>query len=175
MNIRPRLMGKTIFKDIRGKFCESFNKSYWDSKGINFVADYVSWSRKKALRGLHYQTVEPQGKLVSVVNGSIYDFCVDVRDNDPNTFGHCYWFILLSESFSLWIPPGFAHGYISLENGTIVTYKTTSHRHAKHEVVIRYDDPSINLAHCIKHRGPFILSEKDKAGIWLKDAPRVRI
>ncbi len=166
----PMVIKKDSHKDNRGTFCEMFNAAYWDEKDIRFVTDNWSWSHENVFRGLHYQTVNPQGKLVSVASGTILDICVDVRKGS-SWFGESYWYVL-SQSLcaQLWIPPGFAHGYLSLSD-TVVIYKATQYRHTESEVVIRYDDPMLNLM----LPSMVIVSEKDSHGILLADAPKVKI
>jgi dTDP-4-dehydrorhamnose 3,5-epimerase len=166
----PMIITKDRHRDSRGTFCEMFNAAYWDEKGIRFVTDNWSWSRENVFRGLHYQTVNPQGKLVSVADGVILDICVDVREGS-DCYGKSYWYALSgSLAAQLWIPPGFAHGYLALSDA-IVIYKTTQYRHEEFEVVIRYDDPALGLQ--LPDR--VIVSEKDRNGILLADAPRVKV
>ena len=166
----PTIIKKEKFTDNRGTFCEMFNAAYWDEKGIRFVTDNWSWSHENVFRGLHYQTVNPQGKLVSVASGTILDICVDVRKGS-SWFGESYWYVL-SQSLcaQLWIPPGFAHGYLAISDA-IVIYKATQYRHEESEVVIRYNDLWLNL----QLPEQIIVSDKDKNGIPLRDAPQIRI
>ena len=166
----PRLLCLPSFGDHRGSFCEVFNAHEWQVRGIEFVTDYCALSHRGVFRGYHYQTRYPQGKLVTVVRGAIMDICVDVRNN-PDTFGATYCYQLDSKHcHQFWVPPGFAHGYLSLRKDTIVAYKATQYRHAESEVVISYSDvPGITLPRNT------IVSAKDQTGIPLRDAPRVRI
>jgi dTDP-4-dehydrorhamnose 3,5-epimerase len=169
---QPRLIKSPVYHDNRGTFCESFRASDWEEHGIKFVTDSYSWSYPNVFRGFHYQTVNPQGKLVSVIHGCIYDICIDVRDGSDNRFGACYHFVLRDdEDEQLWIPPGFAHGYCARRTNAVVMYKATQYRNVGSEVVIGYDDPHIN----IRFPNPLIVSHKDSNGIFLKDAPRVRV
>ena len=166
----PMIINKDRHKDARGTFCEMFNAAYWDEKGIRFVTDNWSWSRENVFRGLHYQTVNPQGKLVSVVDGIILDVCVDVRCGSDD-LGKSYWYALSgSVGAQLWIPPGFAHGYLAISDA-IVIYKATQYRHEESEVVIMYNDLWLNL----QLPEQIIVSDKDKNGIPLRDAPQIRI
>lgn len=167
----PHIIYNEPFHDHRGYFLESFKAEEWKRKGIEFVTDNHAMSHKDVFRGLHYQTLFPQGKLITMMSGSVFDFCVDVRDT-PTGFGEIHTFFLSAGNFQqLWIPPGFAHGYLATEDNTIMTYKATQYRHTASEVVIRWDDPrlEINLPRMA------CMSGRDKNGIYLKHAPRIRI
>ena len=159
----------TVFEDGRGWFMESFNESrfYEGLKDLGlsipspFVQDNHSYSKKGVLRGLHYQ-VHPhaQGKLVRVTQGAAYDVVVDIRESSP-TFGQWVSVELnTNNKFSLWIPEGFAHGFLALEEGTHFLYKTTDSYHKECERSIRWDDP--NLAIDWPMRNEFGLNEKDR-------------
>lgn len=155
-----------IYEDNRGLFFESFNNckiSASIGKDIQFVQDNHSISKKGVLRGLHYQAPPySQGKLVRVIRGKVYDVAVDIR-RSSNTFGE--WFgIELSEKNrkQLWIPDGFAHGFVSLSENTEVVYKVTNYYKPEFERVISWDDQTISVDWPIKH--PIIISEKDKNG-----------
>lgn len=154
-----------VFKDDRGFFFESFNK-------LNFVHEFVqdnhSYSTQGVLRGLHYQVVKPQGKLVRAAVGSILDVAVDIRKSSPN-FGKWVAEILSAENFKqLWVPPGFAHGFIVLTKQAEVLYKTTEYWHKEHDRSIRWNDPELNIDWYAMDYP--ILSEKDAAAPFLKDA-----
>ena len=137
-----------VFNDNRGYFFESFQKKrYIEIASLNseFVQDNISKSEKGTLRGLHFQKNKPQGKLVSVVKGAVYDVAVDLRKISP-TFGQ--WIgVILSESNhnQLWIPPGFAHGFITLENDTIFSYKCTDYYDPQDEGGIIWNDSTLNI------------------------------
>ena len=137
-----------VFGDERGFFFESFNrKLFADAVGLpaDFVQDNHSRSAMGVLRGLHYQIHHPQGKLVRVVRGSVFDVAVDVRKSSPN-FGR--WVgIELSEKnhYQLWVPPGFAHGFLVLSESADFLYKTTDYWHSEHERCIRWNDPTIGI------------------------------
>ena len=151
-----------VFEDDRGYFFESYNKEEFLKHGINqnFVQDNESKSGKGVLRGLHFQKPPfAQGKLVRVIKGAVLDVAVDLRKNSP-TYGQWY-SIELSESNKLmyWIPPGFAHGFLTLENDTIFFYKCTNFYNKESEGSIRWDDPDLNIKWGIKNP---ILSGKDK-------------
>ena len=123
-----KIITPQLFSDQRGVFFETFKKSLFDEHNINvtFVQENRSVSRKKVIRGLHYQK-EPkaQGKLVSVQCGKIFDVAVDIRKNSPTFLKHKSMVLDGETGIMIWIPPGFAHGFLSLEDHTTVTYKTT--------------------------------------------------
>lgn len=160
MVLEPR-----VFADERGAFFESFNLSrFREATGleVDFVQDNHSISHKNVLRGLHYQ-VDPhaQGKLVRVVHGAAWDVAVDIREGSP-TYGKWAAVELSAQNRKqFWIPPGFAHGFLALEDGTEFLYKTTRYWHAQSERTIRWDDPAIGVEWPIE--GEPVLSEKDAA------------
>ena len=138
-----------VFGDARGFFFESFNqKAFNEATGLNetFVQDNHSRSAKGVLRGLHYQLQQPQGKLVRVVRGAVFDVAVDIRKSSP-TFG--YWAgVELSEDNhrQLWVPAGFAHGFLVLSESADFLYKTTDYYAPAHERCIAWNDPAIGIA-----------------------------
>ena len=145
--IQPRRLG-----DSRGWFAEVFNQSTFSSAGLptQFAQDNQSFSVKGVLRGLHYQFTRPQGKLVRVLSGHIWDVAVDLRRNSPD-FGKWAGFHLRTESPSdqlqlLWIPEGFAHGFLVLSDTAEVLYKTTDFYHPTGERSILWSDPTLNIA-----------------------------
>lgn len=154
-----------VFEDDRGFFYESFNENdYKEHLGsaIHFVQDNISSSKKHVLRGLHFQD-EPfsQGKLVSVLKGKVLDVAVDIRKESP-TFGQYHAVELSFENkLQFWIPKGFAHGFLSLEEDTIFSYKCSNYYSPKHERTLMWNDPA--LAIDWKLNNPLI-SEKDKIG-----------
>lgn len=160
------------FADDRGAFFESYNaREFADVTGldIDFVQDNQSLSRKGVVRGLHYQAPpHGQGKLVRVVTGSVFDVAVDLRRSSP-TFGRWAGLELSAQNrLQFWIPAGFAHGFVALEENTTFLYKVTTFRVAESERTIRWDDSSIGIAW-----PPFgmpILSAKDASGGSLADA-----
>lgn len=158
-----------IFQDERGVFLESWNKKYFEKINLssNFKQDNISISKKNVLRGLHIQTSpESQLKLVQVIKGSVLDVIVDLRYNSP-TFGEHIKFILNSkERKMIYIPEGLAHGFLSLENNTIFSYKCNKYYNPKHDITIKWSDPDLNINWEIKNP---IISKKDKKGISLKD------
>jgi dTDP-4-dehydrorhamnose 3,5-epimerase len=144
--IQPRRLG-----DSRGWFAEVFNQSTFSSAGLpsQFVQDNQSFSAKGVLRGLHYQFIKPQGKLIRVLSGHIWDVAVDLRRNSPD-FGKWAGFHLQAESPSdqlqlLWIPEGFAHGFLVLSETAEVLYKTTDFYYPAGERSILWNDPTLNI------------------------------
>ena len=160
-----------VFGDARGFFFESFNqKAFQDATGVNasFVQDNHSRSVKGVLRGLHYQIRQPQGKLVRVVRGSAYDVVVDLRKSS-STFGR--WVgVELSEDnqLQLWVPPGFAHGFLVTTDSADFLYKATDYYAPEHERCIAWDDPEIGIEWPIDDAPS--LSAKDQAGVKLANA-----
>ena len=154
---------KDTFKDNRGYFRELFLNKNIKRK---FPFDVMSYSKKNVLRGLHLQLKKPQGKLVTVLRGKIFDVALDCRKNSK-TFGK-YFSIILSENenISLYIPEGFAHGFCSLSDNTIMHYKCTNYRDQRSETGIIWNDYEINIKWPIKNP---ILSKKDKSNISFKN------
>lgn len=153
-----------VFKDERGSFFESFNeKIFEDTTGItaNFVQDNQSQSSKGVLRGLHFQTGEDaQAKLVSVAKGKVLDVCVDIRKNSV-TYGKCFSVILDDVNRKqLYIPRGFAHGFLVLEENTIFSYKCDNYYNKLAESGIIYNDKTLNIDWDF-NEGELIISEKD--------------
>lgn len=158
-----------VFYDERGFFLESFRKEEFEKNGINFdfVQDNISFSKKGVIRGLHYQLhPRAQGKLVKCIKGKILDVAVDIRINSP--FYKKFVAIELStdNNFMLFIPPGFAHGFLALED-SFVLYKTTDYYSKEHDTGIIYNDKEINIKWPIDSP---ILSEKDRKLPPLKEA-----
>lgn len=139
----------TVYGDARGFFTESFNqKVFLEATGVtlNFVQDNHSRSSQGVLRGLHYQLVCPQGKLVRVAQGAVFDVAVDVRKSSPN-FGKWVGVELTEDNHrQLWVPPGFAHGFLVLSERADFLYKTTDYYAPQHDRGIRWDDPEIGIA-----------------------------
>ena len=160
-----------VFGDDRGFFFESFNQqTFQNLTGVkaNFVQDNHSKSAANVLRGLHYQIEQAQGKLVRVTAGEVFDVAVDIR-RQSSTF--CKWvgLILSAENKrQLWVPPGFAHGFVVLKDNTEFLYKTTDYYAPQHERCIRWDDPTIGIEWPIV-QAP-ILSSKDELGLALSQA-----
>lgn len=164
--IEPR-----VFGDDRGFFLESFNaKTFAEKTGVtvNFVQDNHSRSSRNVLRGLHYQIEQSQGKLVRVVIGEVFDVAVDIRKTSP-TFGQWTGCILSAENKrQLWIPAGFAHGFVVLSEMADFLYKTTDYYAPEYERSILWNDPDLGIDWHIK--GEPILSNKDRAALPLKQA-----
>ncbi len=160
-----------VFGDERGFFFESYNqKTLKEVAGIDaeFVQDNHSRSAKNVLRGLHYQIKQPQGKLVRVIAGEVFDVAVDVRKNSP-TFGKWVGFNLSAENKRIvWVPAGFAHGFLVLSEYAEFLYKTTDYWAPEHERCVAWNDP--DLAVIWPLAGEPVLSAKDKAGSLLKEA-----
>lgn len=160
-----------VFEDERGFFFESFNqRAFREATGLNpaFVQDNHSRSAKNVLRGLHYQIKQPQGKLVRVVAGEVFDVAVDMRKSSPR-FG-CWVGVTLSAENKrmMWIPEGFVHGFLVLSDSADVLYKTTDYYAPQHERTLAWNDPEIGIRWPLD--GEPILSAKDRAGQRLKDA-----
>ena len=153
-----------VHKDPRGSFREVFKKKFFKSK--NFVFTCVSTSKKNVLRGMHLQTRNGQGKYLTVLKGEILDVCIDLRKNSK-TFGK-HFAINISErnGISVYIPPGFAHGFLGLKNENIISYHCTNYRSKKHEIGINWNDRDIKIKWPIKRP---MLSKKDKKNISFKD------
>ena len=160
-----------VFGDQRGFFFESFNRKTFAEKtglNLNFVQDNHSRSQQNVLRGLHYQIKQPQGKLVRTVVGEILDVAVDIRQSSP-TFGQWIGVNLSAENKKqLWIPEGFAHGFLVLSEIAEVLYKTTDYYAPEYERSILWNDPDININWNLKTEP--LLSKKDQAGLCLKQA-----
>lgn len=164
--IEPRVVA-----DARGFFLESFNqKAFSEATGLklNFVQDNHSRSVKGVVRGLHYQIQQPQGKLVRVVRGAVFDVAVDIRKGSP-TFGKWVGAVLNEDNHRQhWLPPGFAHGFMAVSEVADVLYKTTDYYAPGHERCIAWNDPAIGI------QWPLLaqprLSAKDRRGLALRDA-----
>ncbi|MGN8082788.1 MULTISPECIES: dTDP-4-dehydrorhamnose 3,5-epimerase [Variovorax] len=161
-----------VFGDTRGFFFESFNQKAFDEavgQHVDFVQDNHSRSAKGVLRGLHYQIQQPQGKLVRVVRGAVLDVAVDIRRKSP-TFGKWVSQELSEENHKqLWVPAGFAHGFLVLSETADFLYKTTDYYAPANERCIAWNDPAIAIA-WPDLQTDFILSAKDQAGKRLADA-----
>lgn len=160
-----------VFGDSRGFFLESFNQLAFNKAtglDVQFVQDNHSRSAKGVLRGLHYQIQKPQGKLVRVTQGAVFDVAVDIRKSSP-TFGQWAGIELSAENhLQLWIPPGFAHGFVVLSESADFLYKTTDYYAPEFEGCIAWNDPAIGID-WLYHAEP-LLSAKDQQGVLLKDA-----
>ena len=164
-----------VFGDERGWFTESFNaQDFSDATGlnVNFVQDNHSFSRQLTLRGMHYQLEKTQGKLVRVVSGAVYDVAVDLRTSSP-TFGKWVGEELSADNHKqLWIPPGFAHGFLVLSAAAEFLYKTTDYYHPQSEVCLAWNDPTVNIQWPLTSGVLPNLNAKDSAGLSWDKAPK---
>lgn len=164
------LLEPKVFGDARGFFLESWNRQTFAGLGLDldFVQDNHSCSAKGVLRGLHYQLNEPQGKLVRVVSGAVFDVAVDMRKSSPH-FGQWEGYELSADNQRmLWIPPGFAHGFLVLSDSADFLYKTTTYYAPQWDRGIRWDDPAIGVQWPLEVAPT--LSAKDQGLPLLKDA-----
>jgi dTDP-4-dehydrorhamnose 3,5-epimerase len=165
-----RIVEPRVFTDDRGYFFESWNARALRAAGIdaNFVQDNHSRSRRGVLRGLHYQVRQPQGKLVRVVAGVVFDVAVDLRASSP-TFSRSVGLTLSAQdNRMLWVPPGFAHGFLVLSEFADFLYKTTDYWYPEHERTLLWNDPALAIDWPLE--GPPTLAAKDAAGTPLADA-----
>jgi dTDP-4-dehydrorhamnose 3,5-epimerase len=179
MLVRPtgipdvRVVEPRVFGDDRGFFYESFNRRALEAalgRELDFVQDNHSLSARGVLRGLHYQLPHPQGKLVRVTRGEVFDVAVDLRRASP-TFGRWVGEVLSAgNKRQLWIPEGFAHGFLVLSEAAEFLYKTTDYWHPEAERCIRWDDPDLAIAWPDPGGAPLV-SSKDAAGVRFADAP----
>lgn len=160
-----------IHHDTRGWFSESWNARDFAAAtklDMHFVQDNHSCSARNVLRGLHYQIGTPQGRLIRVITGAVFDVIVDLRRHSP-AFGR--WSgreLSAANRQMLWVPPGFAHGFLALQEKSEILYKTTSYWNSSAERSLLWNDPDLNIAWPLQ--GPPLLSEKDCAGAPLKSA-----
>ncbi len=160
-----------VYCDERGCFFESYHKEALQQLGLktDFVQDNVSRSAKGVIRGMHFQKYYPQGKLVRAIAGRIFDVAVDLRENS-GTFKQWFGIELSPENgLALFIPAGFAHGFLALEDQTCVHYKATDYYHPEDEGGFRYDDPEVSIQ-WPRIDGDFITSKKDQALPYLEQA-----
>ncbi|MAD52449.1 dTDP-4-dehydrorhamnose 3,5-epimerase [Idiomarina sp. UBA3162] len=165
------LMTPKVFGDERGFFMETFRQNEFERHcgKYSFVQDNHSKSRRGILRGLHYQLKQPQGKLVRVTQGRVFDVAVDLRQDSP-TFGDWVSVELSDENRQmLWVPPGFAHGFYVLSETAEFSYKCTDYYAPDDEYSLRFDDPSLAINWPLN--GEPQLSEKDRQGLALTDCP----
>ncbi len=163
-----------VFGDARGFFMETWNRRRYAEAGldVSFVQDNISVSRRGALRGLHLQNPNAQGKLVSVLQGEVFDVAVDLRQSS-RTFGKWHGLHLSSENKrQFFVPAGFAHGFVVLSETAMFNYKCTEFYSPKDEMTIRWDDPQIGIAWPISNP---TLSGKDQNGLTLREVPKNRL
>ena len=167
-----------VYVDKRGFFLETFREDVLLQAGINahFVQDNHTRSIQGVLRGLHYQMTQTQGKLVRVAAGSVFDVVVDVRSGSP-TFGQWYGTELNEDNIKMiYVPPGFAHGFVVLSETADFIYKCTDYYHPESEQGIAWDDPDLNIDWSIAEIAEKIsLSDKDKQNVKLKDQPAEKL
>jgi dTDP-4-dehydrorhamnose 3,5-epimerase len=166
-----KIIEPKVFGDERGFFFESFNQQKFEEAigfKVDFVQDNHSRSAKNVLRGLHYQIKQPQGKLVRVVAGAVFDVAVDIRKSSP-TFGKWVGEIISAENKrQLWVPEGFAHGFVVLSDHAEFLYKTTEYWAPEHERCIAWNDPALSINWPIEAEPT--LSAKDVLGVTINEA-----
>ena len=165
--IKPR-----VFKDARGHFFESWTAHKFAAAGLDlkFVQDNQNRSEQHVLRGLHYQLTKPQGKLVRVVTGAVFDVAVDLRRRSP-TFGHWVGAELTADNHHmLWVPPGFAHGFVVLSESVHFLYKCTEFYYPEDERAIRWDDPELGVRWPLPAGATPVISGRDAAARAFRDA-----
>jgi dTDP-4-dehydrorhamnose 3,5-epimerase len=158
-----------VYEDQRGYFFESYNKTKFASLGLDydFLQDNQSLSEKGVLRGLHFQRhPHEQGKLVRVIKGAVMDVAVDIRKNSPYFGKHISCILTEQNKLMLWVPPGFAHGFLTLEDYTIFSYKCTKQYNKESESIIRYNDPELKINWNIDCP---TMSERDKNAHFFKE------
>lgn len=168
----PVLLIPQIFGDSRGYFMETFRQNEFDAHcdKHEFVQDNQSKSAGNVLRGLHYQLQSPQGKLVRVISGKVFDVAVDLR-RSSKTFGRNFGVILdESNRHAFWVPPGFAHGFFVMSAEAVFVYKCTTYYAPEDEYCLKWDDPSLKIDWPLNGREPE-LSAKDKKGRAFSDCP----
>jgi dTDP-4-dehydrorhamnose 3,5-epimerase len=164
----PLLLRPRVFGDERGYFVETFQETRYAEAGLptRWVQDNLSLSQPGVLRGMHFQHPDGQGKLVTVLQGAVKDVIVDIRPESA-TFGHHLDCTLDGDSKTqLWVPPGFAHGFVTLEPDTLFHYKVTEFWAPEHEHTLAYDDPSVGI---VWPEMDLVISQKDQEGISLDE------
>ncbi len=169
----PLIIEPRVFGDERGFFMETWNDAVFREAGLNlsFVQDNHSHSQKGVLRGLHFQNPGPQGKLVRVARGAVFDVAVDLRENSEH-FGQWVGVELSAKNNRmLWVPEGFAHGFLTLSDDTDFLYKCTAPYAPQSEHTLAWDDPSVGIQWPIRDLDP-IISAKDAVGLSLADVQK---
>ena len=170
-----KLLRPKVFGDRRGFFMETFRDAWFREKvaDVAFVQDNHSRSTRGILRGLHYQCEQTQGKLVRVVYGEVFDVAVDLRDGSP-TFGQWAGAFLSAENrCQFWVPAGFAHGFYVTSESAEFVYKCTDYYHPESEYSLNWNDPEVGVEWPLADGGKPQLSDKDRNGVSLSDAPRL--
>ncbi|MCB1650254.1 MAG: dTDP-4-dehydrorhamnose 3,5-epimerase [Pseudomonadales bacterium] len=170
-----KILEPTVHGDHRGFFMETWRASLFEdiAPGLQFVQDNHSKSARGILRGLHYQLQQPQGKLVRVIAGEIFDVVVDMRRASP-TFGQWVGVLLSAQNHrQLWVPPGFAHGFLVTSESAEMVYKCTDYYAPAHEVSLRWNDPALAIEWPLGEIGLAepVLSHKDRDGLSFAEAP----
>jgi dTDP-4-dehydrorhamnose 3,5-epimerase len=168
----PMIIEPRVFGDARGFFMESWNAAAFRDAGLDltFVQDNHSRSQKGVLRGLHFQNPQPQGKLVRVARGAVFDVAVDLRRSSAH-FGEWVGVELsAANKRMLWVPEGFAHGFLTLEDDTDFLYKCTAPYAPQSEVTLAWNDPQVGIEWPVAELDP-IISEKDARGLSLANVP----
>lgn len=165
------VMTPTIYRDDRGAFCETFNLRVMEEAGLPavWVQDNYSVSKKDVLRGIHYQTIQPQGKLVRVTHGTALDVVVDLRRSSPAFSKHVAVELNSENGAMLWIPVGFGHAFLALTEDVGFAYKVTDYYSPAGERTIAWNDPELAIPWPIDAKNA-IVSEKDRNGASLRDA-----
>ncbi len=169
-----RIIEPKVFGDPRGFFLESWHRHRYEEAGIAeaFVQDNVSFSRRGILRGLHFQNPRPQGKLLQVLQGEVFDVAVDLRRSSP-TLGKWHGLILSCENKrQFYVPPGFAHGFAVLSETALFQYKCTDYYSQADEMALRWDDPEIGIQWPLASP---LLSDRDGKALRLRDIPLERL
>ena len=167
-----KIIEPAVFADDRGYFLETWNADSFAKNGLDvqFVQDNQSRSKKHVLRGLHYQLEQTQGKLVRVVKGRVFDVAVDIRRSSPS-FGHWVGVELSEDNHRmLWVPGGFAHGFLALSDDVDLTYKCTDFYASRHERTILWNDPELAINWPLPTGAAPLVSGKDAAGSSLAEA-----
>ena len=171
----PCLIEPDVFEDERGSFYEIFNHQKFEAligRSVNFVQDNQSKSNNGALRGLHFQHPRSQGKLIQVMKGEIFDIALDIRSNSPS---YGMWIsnnLSADNKKQLWIPEGFAHGFLTLSDLSEVFYKTTTHYAPEFEYSIVWNDPLLNITWPASKKR--ILSSKDECGLFFSEISKLK-
>jgi dTDP-4-dehydrorhamnose 3,5-epimerase len=168
------ILEPTVHGDARGFFVEMWNRARHAAAGldVDFVQDNLSLSVQGILRGLHFQNPNPQGKLVQVLQGEVFDVAVDLRRGSP-TFGQWEGVNLTGDSKrQLYVPPGFAHGFVVLSSSALFHYKCTAFYSPQDELSLRWDDPDLDIRWPVAQPA---LSAKDRNGLFLRDLPPARL
>ena len=166
-----KILVPRVFKDTRGSFIETWNHRTLKNLGIdeNFVQDNQSISSKGTLRGIHFQKKHPQGKLVRVVQGEVYDLAVDLRIGSP-TYGQSVGEIISSENNKLfWVPAGFGHAFYTMSDTAIFTYKCTEYYDPEDQYCLRWNDPDLNIEWPLDSNSEVVLSEQDEKAPFFRE------